>query len=267
MNPDERNLTFLDHPTMVRLIFYPRRHHGTIRETKDTFSLSIPINEDIKIVGRFYLTNEFKFAPTILFFHGNGEIASDYDFIGPTYQQMGINFFVADYRGYGQSDGYPSFSNMIGDAHVIYQSLRTYLFENNFLGSVSVMGRSLGSAPAIEIAANYQSQLACLIIESGFAYTYNLLKRLGISSSLLPPEKEEIASTLPLIKKVRIPALFIHGENNMIIPLEDGIALHKYVATEKKYILIVPGAGHNDLLLIGPEDYMEAINRIINETS
>ncbi len=267
MNPEERNLTFLDHPDIVRLIFYSRRHQGATRETKDTYSLSIPVDKDINIVGRFYLTNEFKFAPTILFFHGNGEIATDYDFIGPTYQQMGINIFVADYRGYGQSDGHPSFSSMVQDAHAIYQGFRTYLVENNFLSSVSVMGRSLGSASAIEIAAHYQNQLACLIIESGFAYTYNLLRRLGIRSSLLPPKKEEIASTLPLIRKIKIPALFIHGENDIIIPLEDGVALHKNVASENKNILIVPGAGHNDLLLVGPDDYMEAIKRIISETS
>ena len=267
MNSEERDLTFLDQPELVRFIFYPRKHQGALRETSDTYSLSITITEDIKIVGRFYRSNEYKFAPTILFFHGNGEIASDYDFIGPTYQQMGVNLFVADYRGYGQSDGFPSFSSMIQDAHVIYREFRTYLLKNEFLGSVSVMGRSLGSASAIEIAAHYQNQLACLIIESGFAHTYNLLKRLGIPSSLLPPEKEEMASTLPSIRKIKIPSLFIHGENDMIIPLDDGVALHKSVASENKNILIVPRAGHNDLLLLGPEDYMEAIRKIISETS
>ncbi|UCG04531.1 MAG: alpha/beta hydrolase [Candidatus Heimdallarchaeota archaeon] len=267
MSSEERDLTFLDHPDLVRFIFYPRRHQGASRETNDTYSLTIPIKGDINIVGRFYRTNEYKLAPTILFFHGNGEIATDYDFIGPTYQQLGINLFVADYRGYGQSTGYPTFSSMIKDAHAIYQEFRKYLFENKFLGSVSVMGRSLGSASAIEIAAHYQNQLVCLIIESGFAYTYNLLRRLGIPSSMLPPEKEEVASTLPLIKNVRIPSLFIHGENDVIIPLEDGVALHKNVASEEKNILIVPGAGHNDLLLIGPEDYMAAIKKIISENS
>ncbi|MFX1515200.1 MAG: alpha/beta hydrolase [Promethearchaeota archaeon] len=267
MSLEERDLSFLDHPDFVRFIFYPRRHHGALRETDDTFSLSIPISDGINIVGRFYRTNNFKLAPTILFFHGNGEIATDYDFIGPTYQQMGINLFVADYRGYGQSDGHPSFSNMIKDAHMIYQGLRTYLLENQFSGSVSVMGRSLGSASAIEIATHYQNQLACLIIESGFAYTYNLLRRLGIPSNLLPPEKEEIASNLPSIRKIKIPSLFIHGENDMIIPLDDGVSLHKNVASENKNILIVPRAGHNDLLLLAPDDYMEAIRKIINDTS
>ncbi|MFX1283855.1 MAG: alpha/beta hydrolase [Promethearchaeota archaeon] len=266
MKQKTRDLTFLDHPDVIRLIFYPRKHRGNARETKDTFSLSFAVDQDINIVGRFYRTNEYKRSPTILFFHGNGEIATDYDFIGPTYQQMGINFFVVDYRGYGQSDGNPSFSSMIQDAHIIYQSFRKYLFEKDYVGPVSVMGRSLGSASAIEIASYYQEQIACLIIESGFANTYNLLKRLSVPSSLLPPDKEEEASALVIIRKVKIPALFIHGENDMIIPLEEGVALHKNIASENKEILIIPGAGHNDLLLYGPEDYMAAIKKIITAT-
>ncbi|MFX0120369.1 MAG: alpha/beta hydrolase [Candidatus Hodarchaeota archaeon] len=259
-------MAFLDHPEIIRLVFYPRKHQGKPRETTDTYSLSISVDEDIHIVGRFYLTNNCKFAPTILFFHGNGEIATDYDFIGPTYQHMGINFFVADYRGYGQSGGHPSFSSMIRDAHAIYQGFRRYLSEKEFIGQVSVMGRSLGSASAIEIASHYQEQLSCLIIESGFIYTYNLLRRLGISSSLLPPDREEQASALSLLGSIRIPTLIIHEENDMIIPLEDGAALHKNLGSEHKEFLIIPGAGHNDLLLIGPDDYMEAIGQIITKS-
>ncbi|UCE13491.1 MAG: alpha/beta hydrolase [Candidatus Heimdallarchaeota archaeon] len=266
MNPTERDLTFLDLPELTRLIFYPRRHQGSIRETKDTYSLSFAVEKDIDIVGRFYCARDYRFAPTILFFHGNGEIATDYDFIGPTYQQMGINFFVADYRGYGKSDGSPSFSNMINDGHIIYQKFRQYLLNNEFTGPVSVMGRSLGSASAIELASCYQEQLGCLIIESGFAYTFNLLKRLGIPSSVLPVEREEEVSTLPLIKNVLIPLLVIHGESDMIIPLEDGAALYKHTGSERKELLIIPRAGHNDLLLRGSDDYMAAVHKIITET-
>lgn len=92
MNLPERDLTYLDLPEMVRLIFYPRKHQGTVRETEDTYSISFTVDEDIKIIGRFYKAEDNKNAPTILFFHGNGEIVTDYDFIGPTYQQMRINF-------------------------------------------------------------------------------------------------------------------------------------------------------------------------------
>ena len=268
MSPVKRDLAFLDQEIIQQLVFYPRKHHGPPpREVSDTFSLKFKISENIQITGRFYLSNNSKKSPTILFFHGNGEIASDYDFIGPSYQQRGINFFAVDYRGYGDSSGSPSFSAMINDSHLIFQQFQDYLLNNGFSGSISIMGRSLGSASAIELASHYQDQISCLIIESGFVETFNLLRRLGVPSSLLPADQEETASSLSLIKQIKIPSLVIHGENDMIIPLNDGILLYNNIASETKEILIIPRAGHNDLLLQGPNDYMDAIVKIIFESN
>ena len=47
------------------------------------------------------------------------------------------------------------------------------------------MGRSLGSASALEIAAHYPEEISGLILESGFAHTYNLFMTLGIDPRLL----------------------------------------------------------------------------------
>ena len=47
-------------------------------------------------------------APVILYFHGNGELASDYDMLAPLYTAKGITLLVADYRGYGRSGGTPT---------------------------------------------------------------------------------------------------------------------------------------------------------------
>jgi pimeloyl-ACP methyl ester carboxylesterase len=268
MNSIKRDLTFLDNELICQFVFHPRKHHGPPpRETEDTYSLKFKIAEGIEISGRMYLADNSKTSPTILFFHGNGEIASDYDFIGPTYQQLGINFFVADYRGYGNSSGSPTFSSMISDSHLIYTRFMEYLTKKGFSGKLAVMGRSLGSACAIEIVSHYQEKISCLIIESGFTQTYELLKRLGIPSSLLPDDREEEVSGLPLVRRIKIPTLIIHGENDIIIPLQDGTSIYKNIASEIKEILIIPKAGHNDLLLYGPQDYMGAISKMIHKTS
>jgi fermentation-respiration switch protein FrsA (DUF1100 family) len=84
---------------------------------------------------------------------------------------------------------------------------------------------------------------------------------------LLPVDREDEVSALPLVKKIKIPFLIIHGENDIIIPLDDGISLYNTIASETKEILIIPRAGHNDLLLMGPEDYMEAIRTIVFKSS
>ena len=109
----------LDQPELLQFIFYPRRDFSGSHGPANAVDCSITVDEGVAISCRFYFGNEN--YPSILFFHGNGEIASDYDDIGLIYNQMGINLFVADYRGYGMSGGTPTLTSMIKDAHPIFE--------------------------------------------------------------------------------------------------------------------------------------------------
>ena len=259
--PKKTDLSFLDTPLITTRVFHPRKSYNQAKNDDQIF-LCFQIDDSVKICGILYESS--KESPTILFFHGNGEIADDYRDLAPVYKQRGINFLVVDYRGYGDSTGTPSFSNMISDAHIIFQKVREFLSEKGYTGNLSLMGRSLGSASAIEIAATHQDQIKSLIIESGFAYTFELLTRLGVPKSLLPNKREEEVSAIPLMKNIKIPTLIIHGENDIIIPVKNGYALYEYAASEKKQLLIIPQAGHNDLLLIGFRKYLDAVEKILN---
>ena len=122
--------------------------------------------------------------PTILFFHGNGEIVADYDEMGPIYNRLGINFLPVDYRGYGRSGGQPSITAMMQDCHKILRYVASWLPENGLHRTAALMGRSLGSASVLELAATYREKVAGLIIESGFAQAGPLLRLLGINPGL-----------------------------------------------------------------------------------
>jgi fermentation-respiration switch protein FrsA (DUF1100 family) len=121
----------------------------------------------------------------------------------------------------------------------------------------------LGSASAIELASSYQNEITGLIIESGFAYTYELLQRLGIPQKFLPEDKEIEISPLPLINEINIPTLIIHGENDFIIPANNGYALYENSSSKEKELVIIPSAGHNDLLYLGFEKYMAAVESFL----
>jgi pimeloyl-ACP methyl ester carboxylesterase len=54
------------------------------------------------------------------------------------------------------------------------------LKENNIEGKIIIMGRSLGSASALEICSYYHEKIDGLIVESGFAYAIPLLLRARI---------------------------------------------------------------------------------------
>jgi pimeloyl-ACP methyl ester carboxylesterase len=73
----------------------------------------IQVADGIRIGCNFRVAD--KGAPSLLFFHGNGETAANYDPVAPFYNGRGINLFVADYRGYVASNGAPTVSNMLDD--------------------------------------------------------------------------------------------------------------------------------------------------------
>ncbi|MFX0067438.1 MAG: alpha/beta hydrolase [Candidatus Hermodarchaeota archaeon] len=252
------DLSFLDRPEILQLVFYPRRE---VAKDPDVIEILVPVTESIKISCRWHFVD--KNAPTVLFFHGNGEIASDYDDLAPAYNKMGLNLFVADYRGYGQSNGSPTLTAMILDAHVIFSYLRRFLEEQNYYQEIIVMGRSLGSASAIEIAFQHPQQIKGMIIESGYAHTYKLFRRLGVPSTYLPSEKEHEVSNLEKIKRVQLPTLIIHAQNDHIIPLQDGKDLYDNIATikEEKELVIIPQADHNSILYFGFEIYFKSLKK------
>ncbi len=88
-------------------------------------------------------------APDILFFHGNGETARDYDMGAAAFQALPASLWAAEYRGYGPSTGAPSVDTFLTDAHRTLDEVLSLREEQGRHGPLLVMGRSLGSAPAI----------------------------------------------------------------------------------------------------------------------
>lgn len=254
-------LSALDRPEILQFIFYPRKEVPGGPRVDNALPCSIPVDDDVSISSWFYFGDE-KY-PSILFFHGNGEIASDYHDIGPIYNRIGLNLFVADYRGYGMSGGSPTLTSMIKDAHLIFEGFKQALKEKGFSCSLFVMGRSLGSASAIELAYHYQSQLSGLIVESGFASMFNLFEYLGFPASSLGFTGTEMPTGLELIRQISIPTLVMHGEYDHIVPVEEGKTIYDNVAAEDKRLLIIPGVDHNTIFVQGMKQYLQVLRDFV----
>jgi alpha-beta hydrolase superfamily lysophospholipase len=252
----------LDRPEVLQFIFYPRQDFIERSTVADITAGLIPVDEAVSISYVFYIGK--KDNPNILFFHGNGEIASDYVPIGSIYNQIGLNLFVADYRGYGSSGGKPTLSNMIKDAHPIFEGFKRVLKDGGFSENLFIMGRSLGSASAIELASHYQSQLRGLIVESGFTSIFNLFKYLGFPLKSLGIIEPVVPSSLKLIRKISLPTLIMHGEYDQIVPLEEGKALYENIAAEDKRLVIIPGVDHNTIMSGGMQQYLRALQDFVS---
>ncbi|MDD5712586.1 MAG: alpha/beta fold hydrolase [Smithellaceae bacterium] len=247
----------LDRPEIIYRLFYPRPEWPGAAGTDKAASLLITVEEGVSVGVRLHLADQS--FPTLFLFHGNGEIAADYDEMAPLFLKEGVNLVIADYRGYGRSTGNPTVTSMMRDCHPIYFGVRNYLREKGFAGPFVIMGRSLGSASALELAANYGEEIDGLVIESGFARIIPLLSLLGIYVEDLGINEEEAPSNLKGIKSFSKPTLVVHAEYDHIIPFTEGELLFYASAAKDKKLVMIPDANHNDLFFRGQDLYMEGL--------
>lgn len=253
----------LDLPEVCARIFHPRPEgrYGSNDPTGNDHL--IPVEKDVHIGLKFHINDANNV--NILFFHGNGEIAADYNDVAPQYHHIGANFIVADYRGYGRSDGHPTVTAMMDDCHRIFTYVEQWLKDQNNSGPLVVMGRSLGSASAYELAFSYPSRIDGLIIESGFAFAGPLLQLLGVDIQAIGFDENTSFANLFKASVYQGPSLFIHAQYDQIIPYSDGTTLHEVSPANSKRFLMIPGANHNDILIRGWNEYFAAIEQFLTE--
>ncbi len=167
---------------------------------------------------------------------------------------------MADYRGYGISTGMPRASTLIADALAVFERTPAVLAEQGLAPiRLLVMGRSLGSAAALGVAAGGSVGLSGLIIESGFADTLALVVRLGGILPIGADEARDGFGNLEHIRAATVPTLVIHGEWDRTIPIGEGRRLFEAAGAADKRWLAIPGAGHNDLMMVGVDRYFPAV--------
>ena len=129
------------------------------------------------------------------------------------------------------------------------------------------MGRSLGSAPALEIATNHEDSIDGLIIESGFAYSIPLLSTLGVDVDRLDLMEKNGMRNIDKAAKFKKRFLVIHAELDHLIPFTEGKALFDASPSTKKHLLMIPGADHNTIFSTGFNDYMKAVKELTDCSS
>lgn len=258
--PDYRKI---DTPSVLSYVFYAREESGPCPRYADDLFVSTG-DDGATIHCRLY--KEDLSWPWILYFHGNGEVVSDYDEIAIFYFKYKLNLAVVDYRGYGKSTGTPTVTDMANDCHRVYDSVKTALKEKGLRDDLWVMGRSLGSVSAFEIAHRKGQEINGLIIESGFPSISSLVIRHGIAT----PDMDLDSVTqecLGMLGEIAAPILILHGEYDTLVPPDEADRIYETVGSQDKELLVIPGANHNDIMFMGLKQYMEAIRRFVDKTS
>ncbi|MFQ5672755.1 MAG: alpha/beta hydrolase [Nitrospinales bacterium] len=245
-----------DLPEFNGNLFFPRPDLLPPPPGKD--EIYVEVEAGVRVHLRRYPNPSAGFS--LLYFHGNGEIVSDYDALEKPMAGLGAELTVCDYRGYGKSDGTPTLRKVMRDAELIYRHLQD---NGKLLAEVCVMGRSLGSASAIELCAGREEIGAC-VIESGYADPIPLVERRGLKIHAITPEEDALFNNSRKIAAVTCPLLIMHGkEDNLIYPHEAELN-YRQAGSKIKTLKLLDGVGHNDILFA--REYFPSLKRFFDAT-
>lgn len=246
-----------------RLLFHPTKRAKN-EAPAGAVNIDIPLADGVILGARLF--SHAPSSPTLIFFHGNTECVPEHDEIGPCYVAEGLNFLVIDYRGFGWSGDEPRLATLLPDAGAAFLYVKNWLAEHGYTGPLAVMGRSLGSACAIEVAARYGDDIRALVIESGFARALPVAQALGLEQEDLTDAEDPFANTAK-IGGIGKPTLILHGSCDQLIGLWQAELLHERSAAKNKELQVVPGAGHNTVIEKGGRHYFTAIGNFVGKAA
>uniref|UniRef100_A0A0D3EDS7 Peptidase S9 prolyl oligopeptidase catalytic domain-containing protein n=1 Tax=Brassica oleracea var. oleracea TaxID=109376 RepID=A0A0D3EDS7_BRAOL len=190
-------------------------------------------------------------------------------------QKLKCNVFMLSYRGYGESEGYPSQHGIIKDA----QAALDHLSQRADIDTsrIVVFGRSLGGAVGAVLTKNNPEKVSALILENTFT---SILDMAGV---LLPFLKWFIGGsgtkslkllnfvvrspwkTIDAIGEVKQPVLFLSGLKDEMVPPFHMKMLYAKAATRNSQCTFVefPSGMHMDTWLTGGDVYWRTVMQFL----
>lgn len=194
---------------------------------------------------------------TLLFFHGNaGNISHRLDSLR-IFHGLGLNVFIFDYRGYGQSEGRPSEEGTQRDASAAWRHLVETRGEAP--ERIVLFGRSLGAALAAWLAA--RERPGALILESAFISVPELAAELYW---WLPARRLARLhyATRDYLADVRAPVLVAHSPDDEIIGYRHGRALFDAAHAPKAFLELE--GDHNMGFLLSGDTYVRGLDAFLS---
>ena len=183
-------------------------------------------------------------APVVLFFHGNGENLETlrWSRLFEELGELGVAVVVPDFPGYGRSSGVPTEHGLFatGDSGLAWARRK------HPRRPLVVCGWSLGAAVAIATVDRHPEAARGLIALSAWTTLAEVAVKLFPEFAVKMMLREHYDSRTAA-RRIRIPALVVHGERDGLIPVAQGREIGSLLGGPTRWVE-VPGAAHNDLL-------------------
>jgi pimeloyl-ACP methyl ester carboxylesterase len=172
----------------------------------------------------------------------------------PAFNEIGkrlkANLFSVNYRGYGLSEGAPSLAGILKDGEAAMRFFNENPAIHRGLPTVLV-GFSLGTFVALHLGND--EAVGGIVLLSPMTCTREIIKygkRSRIPFYASPFIKVKVDSNLAgldncaLVRKIRKPILFIHGQKDSVLSCEMSNTLFRLCPSRFKKRILLTGAGH-----------------------
>lgn len=203
--------------------------------------------------------NDAAHQPTMLYFYGNAQCLATALNQVDLFRSCKANVLIADYLGYGLSEGKPSESGCYAAALALYDHAlsRRDIDPDKLVAA----GWSLGAAVAIDLAS--KKSMAGLITFSAYTSKRDLARRQFPNIS--PMAIEHPFLSRDKIGGITCPTLLVHGRRDTLVPFSMSAELRSAAAGKPLTYLPIDGAGHSDLFAIGGKEIKEALCQFLAE--
>lgn len=265
-----------------------RIHRAGVRIKNNNYMLSHK-HEDVEMTSPDGLRLTARLIPAeketkkfVICIHGhNCNGPDEMSHLFPFYHnEMGFNYFLPDLRGHGRSEG-----KYIGFGALDYKDINLWIdyLVDRFGEDISIMlhGISMGAATSMLVNNHNPREQVKLIIED-CGYT-NAFEEVGVKTRsminflktdfvvyfinfycrlIAKYDMRKDADPLGTMKNAKNPVLFVHGEEDMLVPFYMGKKLYEACPTEKEFFAVA-GAEHAFSYYDAKEEYDERMRRFI----
>jgi hypothetical protein len=242
------------------LIYVPSKDYisPNLIGLNDFEEIKVQSEYDESSLTHWYKALNFKeegFKGVVIFFHGNAGSIVDRAYIYRLFAENNFEVLAFEYRGYGVNAeiGKPNEADFYKDA----ESAINYLIKNRNVNpeDIILVGESLGSGIAVEMATKYQDSKALILI-SPFA---SLIEAAKVSYPYVPVKLmlKDKYNSIAKVNDIKSKTIIFHGDRDRLIPIEQSHMLLEKLNVEKN-LIIMENYGHNDL------SYQFIVDKILN---
>lgn len=236
--------------------------------------ISIHTDDGVELVAQ-YLPNEPSGHRYVITCHGTGSRGKHMSSYARQFYDMGFHVLAPDGRAHGESGG-----DVIGMGWIERQDVLAWaqeLIRRDPDAEIVLHGVSLGGATVLMAAGEpLPSNIKAAISDSGFTTAYEQfmnyapwfmvpgMKTASWINKIKNGYSFQEISPLEQVRHSQVPLLFIHGDQDSVVPPDMVDELYDAADCEKEK-LVVPGADHTLSYMTDPELYWETVKNFVEK--